>query len=258
VVAAVSEARRPLSARSVVLSTLLGSDPPVLPVGALVAVGELFGASPGTIRTALSRMVAAGELEADDGRYRLVGRLLDRRAAQETGRRPPAGRWDGRWWWVVVGPEGRPVAERREFRTRLTDHRFGELRPEVWLRPANLAPPPPGSLGEGVLVGHGTVEDHDQAALAARLWDLEAWADEARRLTDRLASDLPALRDGGDEALGPGFELSAEVLRLLRRDPLLPDPLLPPGWPGPQLRAVYDRFDAEFRARLGAFLRARR
>jgi hypothetical protein len=72
----------PLDARSLALSVLLGSHPPVLPARALVALAELFGIAGGTMRTALSRMVAAGELEAADGRYRLAGRLLERQRAQ--------------------------------------------------------------------------------------------------------------------------------------------------------------------------------
>src|SRR3954449_1313936 len=77
----------PLDARSVALSVLLGSHPPVLPARALVALAELFGIAGGTMRPALSRMVAAGELEAIEGRYRLAGRLLDRQRAQDIGRR---------------------------------------------------------------------------------------------------------------------------------------------------------------------------
>ena len=48
---------RPLDARSVVLSTLLGTDPPRMPVARLVRAGEIFGLRPGTVRTALTRMV---------------------------------------------------------------------------------------------------------------------------------------------------------------------------------------------------------
>ena len=47
--------------------------------------------------------------------------------------------------------------------------------------------------------------------------------------------------------LAPGFELSAAVLRHLQADPLLPADLLPPGWPGPRLRAGYDRWDRQYR-----------
>ena len=93
---------RPFNARSLVLSILLGLDPPVLPVRSLVAIGELFDIAPGTMRTALSRMVAGGDLSVDDAGYRLVGRLLERKAAQDIGRRPAPGSWDGTWWVAVV------------------------------------------------------------------------------------------------------------------------------------------------------------
>lgn len=248
--------RRPLSARSVALSTLMGSDPPVLPVRALVSLGELFDIAPGTMRTALSRMVAAGELVTDDGRYRLVGRLLRRREAQLTGRQPPPDRWDGMWRWAIVHGEGRSVARRREFRALMTDHRFGELRPEVWLRPANLAAPD--DCGPDVLVATGHLGPGDQAGLAARLWDLRAWSDEAATLVSELEAASPRLRSGDERQIPPNFELSAAVLRHLRRDPLLPPELLPRDWPGRDLRASYDRFDALFVDRLRGFLRQHR
>ena len=57
--------RRPLTARSVIASTLLGVDPPRLPALALVRSGELFGLREGATRTALSRMAANGEVVAD-------------------------------------------------------------------------------------------------------------------------------------------------------------------------------------------------
>ena len=92
----------PLDARSVALSVLLGSHPPVLPARALVALAELFGIAGGTMRTALSRMVAAGDLESTDGRYRLASRLLDRQQAQDIGRRHPVQRWDGGWHLSLI------------------------------------------------------------------------------------------------------------------------------------------------------------
>jgi phenylacetic acid degradation operon negative regulatory protein len=48
--------------------------------------------------------------------------------------------------------------------------------------------------------------------------------------------------------LAPGFELSASVLRHLQADPLLPDELLPAGWPGAGLREQYDGWDAGYRS----------
>ncbi|MGH9035805.1 MAG: hypothetical protein ACRD0O_08565, partial [Acidimicrobiia bacterium] len=101
---------RPMSARSVVASVLLGSHPPELPVAALVQLCGRFGIAEGTTRVALSRMVAAGELAAVPGErgvpggpggmagYRLVGEaLLSRQRAQDEARHPPHEPWDGTW-----------------------------------------------------------------------------------------------------------------------------------------------------------------
>ena len=60
----------------------------------------------------------------------------------------------------------------------------------------------------------------------------------------------------GPQALAPGFELSAAVLRHLQADPLLPAELLPSDWPGASLRAVYDEWDARYRATLYEWSRA--
>ena len=51
---------KPLTARSVLASTLLGVTPPRLSTRVLVRSGELFGVGESATRTALSRMVAAG------------------------------------------------------------------------------------------------------------------------------------------------------------------------------------------------------
>ena len=44
--------RKPMTARSVVASTLLGIEPPRLPARILVRSGELFGIAEGTTRVA--------------------------------------------------------------------------------------------------------------------------------------------------------------------------------------------------------------
>jgi phenylacetic acid degradation operon negative regulatory protein len=86
----------------------------------------------------------------------------------------------------------------------------------------------------------------DAPGLARRLWDLTEWSERARGLVRRL----DALPPGGPEALAPGFELSAAVLRHLQADPLLPSELLPGDWPGAALRSTYDAWDARYRATL--------
>jgi phenylacetic acid degradation operon negative regulatory protein len=231
---------RPLNARSLVLSVLLGVDPPVLPARSLVRLAELFGIAPGTMRTALSRMVAAGELVGDADGYRLVGRLLERKAAQDIGRRPAPGAWDGTWIVAVVTTTRRDVAERRAFRTHMANLRMGELRPDTWMRPANLSGP---DGDPGLAVVRGPLVGEEPGALAARLWTLAAMADAAGELTARVEDMLAPLAAHRAEALPAAITLAAEVVRFLRAEPLLPPALTPQPWPPDALRDRYRRLD---------------
>jgi phenylacetic acid degradation operon negative regulatory protein len=243
----------PLDARSLALSVLLGSHPPVLPARALVALAELFGIAGGTMRTALSRMVAAGELTAADGRYRLAGRLLERQRAQDIGRTQPGERWDGGWHTVIAAADQRQLADRRRFRNVIANHRFGELRPDIWMRPANLPGPSP---APDWIVTTGPIAGVDPADLRDRLWDVEALGRRGTALlatAARLHTDI----DWSDPAEIPRvFVASAAVVRFLRDEPLLPAELTPAGWPATRLRPVYDALERAFQTLLRTFLTA--
>lgn len=234
---------RPLNARSLVLSILLGLPVPALPARALVAAADAFGVAPGTMRTALSRMVSAGELAAVDGEYRLAGRLLERKAAQDIGRRPPPEDWDGAWWVAVVTAPRREVRQRRAFRSHMANLRMGELRPDTWLRPANLDGP---RGDEGLAVVRGPLVGEEPAGLARRLWPLTEIAERARSLLDRVEEAMPALEAGQPAAMADTIELSAAVVRFLRAEPLLPPALTLQPWPPDALRSRYRAFDATF------------
>ncbi len=233
---------RPLTARSAVLSTLLGAHPPRLPARSLVRVGELFDIAEGTIRVALSRMVAAGDLTQVNGDYQLTRRLRARQARQDQSRTPTTHEWDGTWEIAVVTAARRPPAFRTAFRAAMAELRLAELREGTWLRPANLSRPRPALVTEQCtfLVGHPELPD-----LAAALWDLPGWAARARELHAALdeAADLPS-----------SFILAAAVLRHFMADPLLPAELLPSDWPGAALRERYEQFDHRFQSVLRAHL----
>lgn len=241
-------ARRPLTARSVAASTLLGVDPPRLPARTLVRTGELFGIAPGAVRTALSRMVSAGEADAHDGWYQLTGPLLARQERQIESRRAEVATWDGTWEMAVVTADSRPAAERADLRTALGQLRMAELREGVWLRPHNLA--------DERLAAAREVRDQQcvhvtgarpHSVKAGDLWELNGWAVAAASLRGEMDELLPRLEADDPDALGPAFEVAATVLRHFQADPLLPAELLPGAWPGPDLRRDYEAFEAEFR-----------
>lgn len=236
---------RPLSARSVVASVLLGTHPPRLSTAALVELCTRFGIASGTARVALSRMVAAGELAAEDGHYRLVGEeLLSRQRTQDDALDPPAAPWAGAWRMAVVVSGGRRAAnERVELRRALVDARFAQWREGVWLRPDNLARPVAGAGPAEGPVRWMTVEpDDDPAVLAAELWDLSGWAARGDALLAAGPEEPGDLVAEAPEWAAAVFTAAAATLRHLRTDPLLPQELLPPDWPADRLRARYARY----------------
>ncbi len=239
---------RPLNARSLALSALLGSHPPTLPARGLVALAETFGIQAGTMRTALSRLVAAGDVTALDGTYTLAPRLVARQAAQDTGRRRAHEPWHGEWHTAVATVDHRDLADRRQVRVTMANARFGELRPTIWLRPANLALP---QLGGDWLVTSGRTHGTTHDELVARLWDLAALERAARALLERLEQ---AATDGETVPVPIAFSLSAEIVRFLRTDPLLPHELTPRSWPLDQLRDRYDAFERALQRRLRPIL----
>ncbi len=240
---------RPLSARSVIASTLLGMPSRQLDTATLVRSGELFGIGQGATRVALSRMRRAGEIEAEGDGYRLAGHLVHRQARQSVSRRGVTARWNGSWLLHVVSTDPRPSDQRVELRRAMKAGRRAELREGVWLRPDNLGP-------EAFDPGLTAIVDRqcrafagrpDQpAALASQLWDLAGWSGRTVLLIDRLDAGAQRLDRHGTRALADTFVLSATVLRHMQADPLLPGPLLPSGWPGRALRRSYERFDKAF------------
>jgi phenylacetic acid degradation operon negative regulatory protein len=228
---------RPLTARSLILSALLGTHPPRLPARALVALGTQFGVAEGAMRTALSRMVDASEVEVDTGVYRLGARLRGRQASQDAALHLAHDEWDGTWWISIVDPQRRSVADRRAYRSAMLEHRMGELRPDTWLRPANLPAPP--SI-DGAFTARGSVTDRPARVLAGVLWDLDGLANGGRRLLTLAEDALDWLRSGDPGVLHDTFLVSVAVVRFLREEPLLPTPIAGREWPPDRLRARYE------------------
>jgi phenylacetic acid degradation operon negative regulatory protein len=226
-----------MTARSVVLSVLLGAHPAHASASELIRLTADFGLKETTLRVALTRMVSAGDLVRSAGGYRLSDRLLARQRRQDDAMRPRVRAWHGSWHVLIVTSVGTDARTRAALRTAMHDKRFGELREGVWMRPDNLDLDLEPEVQARVRVLKA--RDDGPAELANQLWDLPGWTRVGHRLLDEMAQQTR----GADT---PGrFMVAAAMVRHLLTDPMLPEELLPPDWPGAQLRASYHDFATE-------------
>jgi phenylacetic acid degradation operon negative regulatory protein len=248
---------RPLSARSVLASALLGADRARLTVAELVAIASQFGISDGAARTCLWRMVSSGELTADDGSYALTGRLLERHQRVDEASRiddTATHRWDGTWELAIVSLERRSAADRLELRKASMALHLAELREGVWIRPDNLDPQRiPTSravLDRQCTHFHGAATDITADKMRS-LFCLDEWEDDANVLIEAMDVELKRNEhDDSAEIFTYEFAVSIAVVRHLQRDPLLPVELIDDHWPGGMLRSTYRRFDDAFKRRV--------
>ncbi len=227
-----------MTARSVVLSVLLGAHPAWATAAELILLTADFDIKEATLRVALTRMVSAGDLVRSADGYRLSDRLLTRQRRQDDAINPQLRTWGGTWTTLVITSVGIDARTRAALRTTLQQKRFAELREGVWLRPDNVKIILPDDVLSRVRVLHGY--DDDPAELAGLLWDLPKWAATGEQLLDDMsaAADVPGR-----------FVAAAGMVRHLLTDPVLPGELLPDGWPGTTLRDSYAQFAAELVAR---------
>ncbi len=227
-----------MTARSVVLSVLLGAHPAWASASELIRLTADFGIKETTLRVALTRMVSAGDLIRSADGYRLSDRLLARQRRQDEAMRPRVKAWHGDWAVLIVTSVGTDARARAMLRTTMHHKRFGELREGVWMRPDNLELELDDELAARVRALKA--RDEEPAELAGQLWDVSGWADTGHSLVDEMstATDIPGR-----------FVVAAATVRHLLTDPMLPDELLPAQWPGSALRAAYHDFAKELSER---------
>ncbi|WP_230987386.1 PaaX family transcriptional regulator C-terminal domain-containing protein [Mycolicibacter heraklionensis] len=234
-----------MTARSVVLSVLLGAHPASATPAELLRFTADFGIKETAMRVALTRLVAAGDLVRSVDGYGLSERLLERQRRQDAALDPQTKRWSGDWLAVVITSIGCDARTRAALRAGLSDRRFAELREGFWMRPDNLEV----ELGDRLssYTRLLTARDEQPAELAAKLWDLDGWARTGHEL-------LTAMADAEDV---PGrFVVAAAMVRHLRGDPVLPPELLPRDWPGARIRSRYAEFAQELASRRDVAQRA--
>ncbi len=226
---------RPLSTRSVVLSLLLAIHPPQLSVRELIHCVQSLGIAEPTLRVALSRMVADGDLYRTGSGYRLRERLVERQRRQDDAIHPGTKAWRGGWEMAVITASGRSPAQRVQTREELTRLRLAELREGVWLRPVNLRRRWPEHLSALAQRFVARPEEPHQA-LADRLWPARDWAATA----DELLAGFGRASDPAER-----FTVAAAIVRHLLTDPVLPEQLQPHQWPGARLRTAYAEYRGE-------------
>lgn len=202
-------------------------------MGSIVEACAGLGISETLVRTAVSRLVSAGQLEGwRRGRrsfYRLSAQAGEEFAKAERLIYGPPEIW--RWRFLHL-PE--PGAEARM--AELERQGYARLRPHLAVGPAR-GPVPRGLLAfEAEPAGARAL----LAEFAAGAWDLAALA---RTYGAFLAdfSPLDGLALAGAEALSARLLLVHAWRQVLLRDPRLPAEALPADWPGHAARRLFHR-----------------
>jgi phenylacetic acid degradation operon negative regulatory protein len=218
------------------------------PVAALVRCLGTLQIAPPAVRTAISRMVRQGWLDAvhtpNGPGYAVTARAvarLDEAGARIYRTRDEA--WDGRWHLVVIARV--PERSRRErVRSGLRYLGYGAIDDTTWIaaRPSNeLAAllTTEAVSAESFTAAH----DGDTLTMVSRVWDLDSlaaaydeWLDEAARIVEGVDPRGPA-----EAAFAARSQLVHGWRKFLFVDPRLPDPLLPANWAGRRGARYFDQ-----------------
>jgi phenylacetic acid degradation operon negative regulatory protein len=214
------------------LSTLAGG---TMPVGALVQAAQLFEIAENSLRVALARLLAAGQVERDErGRYRLSASAapIDRRVRQWRRLGERLEEWRGSWIGVCTSADG---ARRRERALRWLG--FRALHPGLGVRPSNWSGgvgrirEELGQLGlarDEVLVFELSGLDPVAHARACALWNGDELCRGYRAHRSELEQSRRRLLSADErEGMVESYLVGGRVIRHLALDPLLPEPIVP-------------------------------
>ena len=235
--------REPSRTGSIVI-TLFGDA--IVPRGGSVWLGtvlEFFKAldiDSGVVRTAMSRLAADGWLKRNKvGRnsfYRLVkkGRQTFDAATRHIYDPQPSD-WTGRFELLLIGNG----EDRDASREALKNAGFGSPLPGVWVAPSGVPIPEEAAAAIRLEV---SAEDDSGRRLLRESWPLDRTADAYLKFMKTFAP----LREwiGRGERLSDADAFTARILlihhyrRVVLRDPLLPEALLPADWPGRAARKL--------------------
>lgn len=203
-------------------------------IGTIIETCATVGISETLVRTAVSRLVAAGQLEGWRRGRRSFYRLSEAALAEyEAAARiiyGPAEEGPGRWRFVHL-----PEAGGEALMAGLERRGYARLKPLLAVGPAR------GPVPKGCLSFEAEPEGPLLAEFAAQSWDLAPHAAAYRAFIERFGSLDGAAPATGAEALAARLLLVHSWRQALLRDPRLPLAALPADWPGQEARALFHR-----------------
>lgn len=205
----------------------------VLWTGSLIEICARVGISENLVRTATSRLVAAGRLSGERQGRRSYYRLAETARAEfaEASRLLYASAQAPVRWFVVYAPG---LSEEEAHR-----HRMARMGGDVWLCPERGEGLPPAAL----VLPAAAPQDETQMAVLAGFWDLSGLQRRYDAMLTRFAPLAEFLAKGGVlpdwEALTARLLLVQVYRSVLLRDPCLPAAGLPADWHGTEARGLF-------------------
>src|ERR1700742_1363197 len=209
-------------------------------LGTLLEFFETLDIDASVVRTAMSRLTADGWLPREkvsrNSFYRLVkkGRQTFEAATRHIYDSPPSD-WTGRFELLLIGNG----EDRDASREALKNAGFGSPLPGVWVAPSGV--PVPEEAANAIRL-EVSAEDDSGRRLLRESWPLDRTADAYLKFL-RTFEPLRGWIDGGG-GLAEVDAFTARILlihhyrRVVLRDPLLPNALLPADWPGRAARGL--------------------
>ncbi|MBP0048689.1 phenylacetic acid degradation operon negative regulatory protein PaaX [Marinobacterium sp. AK62] len=236
-------------------------------LGSLINLLEPLGLNQRLVRTSIFRLTKDGWLTSNQIGRRSYYSLTDsgRRRFESAFRRIYAElypEWDGKWDMILANQLDNEL--RKVLKKELEWQGFGNIAPSIMAHPMADTQELVNTLQElcvqnevihmqSELVGTQTSEALKE--LVHECWNLQKLAEDYQQFLDRFRPILRAIKAADDLEAEQCFQLRTLLIhhyrRLLLRDPLLPEKLLPVDWAGTSARVlcrniyrlIYDKAD---------------